>query len=171
MIKEYRNEQSLSIEEFARSCGRSKGYISMLERGSNPASGKPITPSIDTVTKIASAMHISVDKLLSMSDEFYISSNHGDSLNDYPDSNQGHPGGIVAEEVLAYYDGTAFIPAKPVSIRKNQPVLVKMLDETTMSPEDMARHFAKQLKGILSGSNMSSDAFIAQKQTEKELER
>ena len=56
------------MEEFANRCDRSKGYISMLENGNNPKSGKAITPSIETVAKIAAAMRISVDDLLHMVD-------------------------------------------------------------------------------------------------------
>jgi hypothetical protein len=32
------------------------------------------------------------------------------------------------EAIRAYFDGRAFVPTKPVSVRKNQPVLVTILD-------------------------------------------
>jgi hypothetical protein len=31
------------------------------------------------------------------------------------------------EAIRAYFDGRAFVPTKPVSVRKNQPVLVTIL--------------------------------------------
>jgi len=33
------------------------------------------------------------------------------------------------EAVRAYYDGRVFIPVKPVSAKKNQPVIVTILEE------------------------------------------
>lgn len=63
-INNYRKGKDLSMQEFADRCGLSKGYISMLEKGRHPQNGKKIVPSIETVQKIASAMHITIDDLL-----------------------------------------------------------------------------------------------------------
>jgi len=161
-IKKYRKEKGLSMEQFAKLCGRSKGYISMLEKGANPRTGKGITPSIDTVTQIASAMQVSLDKLLSATDDIQKT---------IYQKNINNEAGYVAEEILAYYDAGSFIPIKPISLCKNQAVVVTLIDESTMSRADIARHTVKQLKGILSNSEMSSEAFVKQKQIEKELER
>ena len=68
IIKEYRLNHDLSMQAFADKCGLSKGYISMLEKGRHPQNNKEIIPSIDTVQKVASAMGITVDKLLEMVD-------------------------------------------------------------------------------------------------------
>lgn len=68
VIKEYRITHDLSMQEFADKCGLSKGYISMLEKGTHPQNNKEIIPSIDTVQKVATAMGISIDALLSMVD-------------------------------------------------------------------------------------------------------
>ena len=136
------------MEKFAKLCGRSKGYISMLENGVNPKTGKPIVPSIETITQVSAAMQISVEEFLHMS------------------GMAGYRGGF-----LAYYDGQAFVPITPVSVQKNQPVIVTILDEGSMSQADIARQAAKQLKGILSESGMSSEVFAANKQLEKERER
>ena len=46
LVKEYRTNNSLTMEEFAKKCGLSKGYISMLEKNQNPKSGKPIITTI-----------------------------------------------------------------------------------------------------------------------------
>ena len=35
LIREYREQHSMSMEEFARLSGLSKGYISMLEKNKN----------------------------------------------------------------------------------------------------------------------------------------
>lgn len=68
VLKEYRTTHDLSMQEFADRSGLSKGYISMLEKGTHPQNGKEIIPSIETVQKIASVMGISVDTLLEMVD-------------------------------------------------------------------------------------------------------
>ena len=69
IIREYRLNNSLSMQEFADKCNLSKGYISMLEKGKHPQNNKEIVPSIETVQKIASAMNLSVDALLEMIDK------------------------------------------------------------------------------------------------------
>jgi XRE family transcriptional regulator len=64
VIKTYRTEHSLSMDEFAKRSGLSKGYISMLEKNRNPKTGKPIIPSILTYQSVAKAMSTSVDILM-----------------------------------------------------------------------------------------------------------
>ena len=64
LIREYRDQHGMSMDEFARLSNLSKGYISMLEKNKNPRNGKPITPSIATYTDLAAAMHVSVAELM-----------------------------------------------------------------------------------------------------------
>jgi len=168
VIQKYRKENGVTMQRFAELCGRSKGYISMLERGVNPASGKAIVPSIDTIARIASVMQISVDDLYRMTEgKIY-------SVRSYPEAikvSESLETYYSTNTIKAYYDGSSFIPVKPVSIRKNQPVAVTILDERALTPEDTARQAARQLKGILSGSGISSEAYADSKQHEKVLER
>lgn len=69
VIKTYRMEHSLSMDEFAKRSGLSKGYISMLEKNRNPKTGKPIIPSILTYQSVAKAMSTSVDVLMKTVDK------------------------------------------------------------------------------------------------------
>ena len=69
VIKTYRMEHSLSMDEFAKRSGLSKGYISMLEKNRNPKTGKPIIPSILTYQSVAKAMSTSVDILMKTVDK------------------------------------------------------------------------------------------------------
>lgn len=64
MIKKYRQEHGMSMEEFASRCGLSKAYISLIERGKNTRSDKPIVPSIDTVKAIADVLGVDLNVLL-----------------------------------------------------------------------------------------------------------
>lgn len=41
-INSYRKKHDLTMEEFAKLASLSKGYISMLERGYNPQTGKKL---------------------------------------------------------------------------------------------------------------------------------
>ena len=63
-IREYRLAHRMSQRQFAEKCGLSNGYIAMVERGVNPATGKPIVPSVETCKAIANAMGQTLDALL-----------------------------------------------------------------------------------------------------------
>ncbi len=68
IIKEYRKENGISQRQFAAKCEVSNGYISMLEKGENPKTGEPITPSIILLKSIASGMGITLGALLARAD-------------------------------------------------------------------------------------------------------
>ena len=63
-ISKYRADHGLSQLKFAEICGLSNGYISMLERGFNPNTNKPIVPSLMQLKKIADGMNMTVMRLL-----------------------------------------------------------------------------------------------------------
>lgn len=71
-IANYRSVHGLSQRTFASNCGVSNAYISMLEKGENPKTQEPITPSFLQLRKIASGMGMSVQDLLLNVDETYI---------------------------------------------------------------------------------------------------
>lgn len=64
LIKEYRDKNDLTMQEFANMSGLSKGYISMLEKNKHPQNNKEIIPSLDTFNKVASAMKITLNDIL-----------------------------------------------------------------------------------------------------------
>ena len=64
IIKEYRQENSLSLREFSKKCGLSHTYIDKLEKGVDPRSGKPVEPTIDVLEKVSSALSINLQELL-----------------------------------------------------------------------------------------------------------
>ena len=63
-ISKYRADHGMSQRKFAEICGLSNGYISMLERGFNPNTNKPIVPSLMQLKKIADGMNMTVMRLL-----------------------------------------------------------------------------------------------------------
>ena len=69
-IQKYRLEHDLSQRQFAQKCGVSNGYISLLERGFNRKTGKPVTPTFQQVQKIADGMGVIVDDIFASVDDF-----------------------------------------------------------------------------------------------------
>ena len=53
IIKKYREQNNISMGDFANSCSLSKGYISMLENNINPRNNKPISPTLPSIAKVA----------------------------------------------------------------------------------------------------------------------
>lgn len=71
-LKQYRDAHDLSQRQFAALCGVSNGYISMLEKGENPKTGEPITPTMQSVVSIARGMGMTMQELLSEVDDLYL---------------------------------------------------------------------------------------------------
>ena len=64
IIKQYRELYEITMDEFSRFSGLSKGYISMLEKNENPRTKLPIMPTTKTLTCVAKAMSMSVAELM-----------------------------------------------------------------------------------------------------------
>jgi transcriptional regulator with XRE-family HTH domain len=71
VIKEFRELNTLSMEEFAKMSNLSKSYISMLENNKDPR-GNPIRPSIETFDKVATTIGVDLDTLISKVDQDVI---------------------------------------------------------------------------------------------------
>ena len=78
LIAQYRIEHSLSQRRFALNCDLSNGYVSMLEKGINPATQKPVTPTMQQLKKIADGMGLTVTELLEKVDDMPIDISLGD---------------------------------------------------------------------------------------------
>lgn len=63
LIKAYREEHGMSQEAFAARSGLSKGYVSILESGKHPRTGKPLTPSTQKVKQVADALGMSLSEI------------------------------------------------------------------------------------------------------------
>lgn len=72
LIREYREKQGLSQRQFADRCGLSNGYISIIEKGINPNTGKPVTPTIPQLKKIAGGLNITVMEMFETVDDMPI---------------------------------------------------------------------------------------------------
>lgn len=85
-IKSYRERNSLSQRQFAGRSGVSNGYISMLEKNENPRTGLPLSPTMPVLKRLASAMGMNVQELLSQVDDLPI--DQGTSVMDYEEAQQ-----------------------------------------------------------------------------------
>ena len=68
VISEFRNLNNLTMEEFSKSAGLSKSYISMLERNRDPR-GNAINPSMEVIDKVATAIGVDLDTLVQTIDQ------------------------------------------------------------------------------------------------------
>lgn len=67
-VKQYRKERGLSMQAFGDMCGLSRAYISILEKGINPTTGRPFAPSLITLQKIAFATHMDLNDMVLLLD-------------------------------------------------------------------------------------------------------
>lgn len=66
LIKEYRSNNNLSMDDFAAKSGLSKSYISILEKNKHPRTGNPITPTLETIYNTAKGMDSNVNDILDL---------------------------------------------------------------------------------------------------------
>lgn len=69
IIKKYREENDLSMDDFSKKSGISKAYIGFLEKNYNPKTGKAIAPSVAIIKQAADGMRMDFDVLFSMLDK------------------------------------------------------------------------------------------------------
>lgn len=68
IIRDYRKEHHLSMDDFSAKSGISKAYISLLEKNKHPKTGKKIAPSIQYIKQAADGMNMDFNVLFSMID-------------------------------------------------------------------------------------------------------
>ena len=69
IIANFRTKENISLGDFAKETDLSKTYIAMLEKGVNPSTDKEIIPSIQTLQRCATAMHMTLDELINQLDD------------------------------------------------------------------------------------------------------
>ena len=72
LIKNHRRENKLTLRDFAQRCGMSHSYISMLEECKNSKTGEPMTPTLATLKKIANALNMSLNDLMTAADDMPV---------------------------------------------------------------------------------------------------
>ena len=73
IVIQYRHEHGMSQRTFADQCGVSNGFVSTLESGVNPKTGKPKTPTFRNIQALAEGMGITARALMDMADDLTFS--------------------------------------------------------------------------------------------------
>ena len=63
-VRDRRRELGLSVRALAARAGVSPAYVSAIERGRNPATGRPAVPSVAVLVGLAAALELGVARLL-----------------------------------------------------------------------------------------------------------
>lgn len=153
-ISKYRADHGLSQRKFAEICGLSNGYISMLERGFNPNTNKPIVPSLMQLKKIADGMNMTVMRLLDEVEDMPI------DLSIFAE--QGQPENIIPMPEMRK------IPLVG-TIACGTPILADQnIEEYVSIPKNIAADFALTCKGdsMINARIFDGDVvYIRQQQT------
>lgn len=89
VIKKYREEHQLSQRDFAKRCDISYTYVSALEKNIDYRTGKPISPTLETVKKVSTAIQIPIDDLLKMLDDEQLLTLNSNIINVYSSVHAG----------------------------------------------------------------------------------
>lgn len=71
-IINYRKRMGLSQRRLAMRCNLSNAYLSMLENEKNPTTGEAVTPSIESLAKLAYGMGITLQQLMEEVDDCQV---------------------------------------------------------------------------------------------------
>ena len=71
-VANYLLKNKISQRQFAKECGLSNGYISMLINNTNPRTGKPLVPSLTALLSLAKGMKITIDELIAETDDIDV---------------------------------------------------------------------------------------------------
>lgn len=133
LISGYRKEHGLSQRQFAISSSLSNGYISMLEKGVNPNTSQPITPTLPVLKKLANGMNTTIEDILSKVDDMPVSLAF--------EEERSRPSNIIP------MPNTYTVPLIG-TIACGQPILaVENADEVVEVPEHVHADFALRCKG------------------------
>lgn len=115
LIKEYRTKNKISQRDFAKKCNLSYTYISALEKNIDYRSGKPISPTLETIRSVAIGMSMSLDDVLKILDDeqpIVINNAYFDMVPVIGNISAGQP--ITAIENI-----TGYIPIDPRVYNRN----------------------------------------------------
>lgn len=135
IIREYREEHSMSMGAFSVKSGISKAYISLLEKNKHPKTGKAIAPSIDVIKQAAIGMGMDFNELFSMidSDVRIVSDDPDDVQKNAPDS--------------WYYDSDTRLIADRIKNDSRMRVLFDAARDARPEDLEKAASFIQFLKG------------------------
>lgn len=66
IILKYRKEMNMSQRDFSKKSNMSHSYIAMLEKNIDARTGKPISPTLETIKNVSLATNIPIDEILKL---------------------------------------------------------------------------------------------------------
>ena len=87
VIREFRELNEINMEDFGKMANLSKSYISMLENNKDPR-GNPINPSLETIDKVATAIGVDLDALVSKIDQDIVVNRKKTTLTSFDNSEE-----------------------------------------------------------------------------------
>lgn len=145
LVRDYRVAHDLSQRQFAQICGVSNGTISNLESGINPNTGKPITPTMELVKKLATAMSMSMTELMTVVDDtpIYIGGEQDEQNDSVTEDTKTHPlvvtgytGSGKSTMLKKVFDETIRTQATQVRTPVNQQAGTKVIQRTAGQGSD-----------------------------------
>lgn len=133
-IKNYRNEHGISMQVMADMCGFSKAYVGMLEKGINPTTKRPISPTMQTFQKIADGVGIDVNELIKVLDS------------DQPVTVESNSS-PEPEAPSYYHDPETAEVAERLRTQPGMRMLFDASKDSTPKDLEIAANLLKQLKG------------------------
>lgn len=144
IVKKYRSEHKMSMDEFARLSRLSKGYISMLEKNENPRTKKAISPSIDTIKQVSEVTGIDFNEIIEMLD---------DDLELILNKDDHH----FDQHAIPSNKQTSFVAYKELkgAIAAGMPLEMFEVPESVQVPVDVDRAFPKAYFLVVRGDSMN----------------
>ena len=136
ILKKYRDDHGLSQRQLANQCGLSNGYISILEKGKNPNTGKPVTPTLPQLKKLASGMSMTIHELLTLADDMPISLEL-DSISKQPIPTASNISPLPPMKQWPVLGGTAC----------GEPIYKALEEESVLAPADIDADFVLRCVG------------------------
>lgn len=142
LIIAFRSEKKLSQRQFALRCGLSNGYISMIERGENPKTGQPITPTLQKLKQLANGMGMSLSELFASVDDMPVDLAQEESMTSASPQTATHipPGFIPLPNMVKVPLIGDIACGEPITAEEN-------IADYVDAPEHMRCDFALRCKG------------------------
>lgn len=63
IIKDFREQRQMSMDEFGQLAGMSKSYVFALEKNEHPRTKEPINPSLGIISRVSTATGYSIEEI------------------------------------------------------------------------------------------------------------
>lgn len=144
IVQQHLEKNNLSQRQFAKKCGVSHGYISMLINGKNPCTGKKIVPTLTALQSLSTGLGVTLDSLLRMMD--------GERVDISPENNRS-----IVSAYLTHHERTV------IQAYRDQPAMQPAVDRILGVEEDLAIDLAEDMAEALAEGDQMAQVLSAKK--------